>query len=424
MEKELFLYTETIKGTFLIYNVDREKFDTAQLCPLNGRKFFMVNGYEPNVQGMLEYANDFKTFCDQMKNDKISIDYKKYYSHYDAVKMIFKRFCKGRYEHHEKISFSEFLWFNKCPNGGQMYCKAGTYQCYGYDMKKFYASILNDENFLIPTKQGKECIIKNISKETLEFGFYRCQIVSNNSDFSKLFMFSADNIYCVYSLIQAFKYQEEFNVSIKMINDGLPNAYIYDSDCLVSASSIFDSWYNKLIQLNDRYPKNKLVKILMTYLWGCLNESNTENWTLEKKNNFKGKIDTTPRNKYMIYEQHFKSSKNMYFEIIDTEQPVKFNIRLKPFITSYGRNIISDIAYKNLEHVVRIQTDNITYDIPINHNIPNFAEEDKTTGYIKFDNVNKYHKLCKCAVILQPIIQSWNKKKWFHKFYFKKIYKL
>ena len=49
------------------------------------------------------------------------------------------------------------------------------------------------------------------------------------------------------------------------------------------------------------------------------------------------------------------------------------------------------MAIKNIEHVIRIQTDSISFDKAIDINDDGYALEDKTTGLIHWDTVNSYH---------------------------------
>ena len=50
-----------------------------------------------------------------------------------------------------------------------------------------------------------------------------------------------------------------------------------------------------------------------------------------------------------------------YYELIDTDNPYKFNIRLMPFLTAFARNKISRLANKDIDNVVRIHTDSCTF---------------------------------------------------------------
>ena len=65
----------------------------------------------------------------------------------------------------------------------------------------------------------------------------------------------------------------------------------------------------------------------------------------------------------------------------------EFQFRLKAFLTDFGRVKIAKIALQNIDNVVRIQTDSITFDKPIVLNINNFAIDEKKCG--KFEIVNR-----------------------------------
>ena len=101
----------------------------------------------------------------------------------------------------------------------------------------------------------------------------------------------------------------------------------------------------------------------------------------------------TDEYKYKIIDVCINEDNTLYYKVIDVQKPYKYNVRLKPFITAWGRIQTARIALQNLDNVIRIHTDGITYDKPITTDLPNFIPEKKTTGLIQFDNVNKYYKL-------------------------------
>ena len=71
-----------------------------------------------------------------------------------------------------------------------------------------------------------------------------------------------------------------------------------------------------------------------------------------------------------------------------------YNSRIKAFLPSVARNKVAELAMTDLEHVIRIQTDNCCFDRP--QNISKYDDlklEDKTTGKIYFRNCNKYIKV-------------------------------
>ena len=61
---------------------------------------------------------------------------------------------------------------------------------------------------------------------------------------------------------------------------------------------------------------------------------------------------------------------------------------------SYSRNKIAKIALRDIDNVIRIQTDNVVFkkeqDIK---DVPDLTLEDKTSGKIHWKNVNKYYKI-------------------------------
>ena len=65
----------------------------------------------------------------------------------------------------------------------------------------------------------------------------------------------------------------------------------------------------------------------------------------------------------------------------------EYQFRLKAFLTDFGRVKIAKIALQNIDNVVRIQTDSITFDSPIILTIYNFAIDEKKTG--KFQILNR-----------------------------------
>lgn len=55
-----------------------------------------------------------------------------------------------------------------------------------------------------------------------------------------------------------------------MIDDYDYNAYTYKFDDLISGKNIFKNWFKMLEQLREAFPKTKLIKLLMSSLWGTL----------------------------------------------------------------------------------------------------------------------------------------------------------
>ena len=131
--------------------------------------------------------------------------------------------------------------------------------------------------------------------------------------------------------------------------------------------------------------------MLISSCWGVLSQSNTMNKTeqqIEDEDIDVGDID----HKYDIIDE-IETKNSKYFVLINNDNPYRYNIRLKCWLTAYGRNFMANLSYPHLKHLVRVHTDNLTFDKPINFNDPYFLPEEKTTGLIHWENNGKYKKL-------------------------------
>jgi hypothetical protein len=85
-------------GTFRVWSSTTEKISTLPMLPLGDgklRKFIMLThkDNEATDEYLKEYANNFKRWCDELKNSILNIDYSNYYSDYTAVSCTFNRYC-------------------------------------------------------------------------------------------------------------------------------------------------------------------------------------------------------------------------------------------------------------------------------------------------------------------------------------------
>jgi hypothetical protein len=103
----------------------------------------------------------------------------------------------------------------------------------------------------------------------------------------------------------------------------------------------------------------------------------------------------------------FKSSEKDYYKIQCMTQPYRHNLRLKSFLTAYGRVKITEVALSNLDGCIRIHTDGIVFNMKMKDNTMNLIKqdkfiklinEDKTTGKINWKGVNCYTCLSSCSV--------------------------
>jgi hypothetical protein len=306
--------------------------------------------------------------------------------------MTFKRLCKGKYEDHEPIDATESKWIEATHNGGLTYCNSGVHNSFGYDFSAFYPTLMGQYKFILPHKKGTEQFITEIPDKIL-LGFYRVKITSEHKHATKLFAFSPDHVYNNISLSHAFELQEEYNFEIELIIDDKPNAYIYPNG--VRSSTIFGVWVDKLSKIKLKYPKNKLIKHLLSSLWGTLSQTNNIFKTWDEIEQEGLKIGMGSGYDYKIID--YKAEKD-YYKLQCMAEPYRHNIRLKSFLTAYGRVKIAEVAQTNINDCIRIHTDGIVFNKPMKEKFIGLIKEDKTTGKINWKGVNCYTCLSSCSV--------------------------
>jgi len=352
-----------------------------------------MKGYEDEdpEQCVINYATDFKKWVKELK--ECDIDYTKYFCHFSATKRTFRRFCgqeiRSTIDSMPAITFQEDGFFDNCYLGGAMYLapeyKNQAVQTYGYDFSANYPSLMASEDFKVPTVAPTYETITKVPKKFI-LGIYRVIVSCDDPDFRKVFTFSKKHHYTSYSLNWALELQERFNVVLTPIIDNQPNAMKYKR--FINGQRMFGSWYNKLMFVKKKYPKNKLVKHLLSSLWGTLSKKNTQ-----FKSCTEFAADKEFQKTHLIKEHHFKANGSEYYEIVPINNLYDCNIRLKPFITSCAQVNIGRVILDNIDSFVRCHTDNACFTQPIDHTqYERLIPEDKTSGMITWKNVNSYHK--------------------------------
>lgn len=401
------VYYKLSTNSFRIY--DGETIFNNKFIPADCSVFYMPtkNNYEADDNSLIKYYKDIKNASEEIKasNEYKDFDYispfimkdGSFYnrSHCRNIKTMFSMKASKDWNKHEVINIIEASWFEKSYNAGLQYIEPGEYKCYGYDFNKFYPRILGDKrfsDFQIPIKQGKEYILKELPAE-LQFGFYRINIICENPNFKKVFSFSKSNVYTHYSVkfLYELNKKHSFNIDFQLIQDNSPNAYLYDNENIIYSKDIFNNWFRCIINLKKKYPKNILVKFISSSLWGYLSTKKTLCIEEDEINNYNCSFDNDAD--YKIIDIVTNEDGSEYYKLLDINNPYQYNIRLKPFITSYGRNKTARVALRMIENVIRIHTDGVCFNKQADFKCENLLPEDKTTGNILFKNINNYINL-------------------------------
>ena len=320
----------------------------------------------------------------------------------------------------DPVTWDEYLFYEQTYNGATMYCEPGEYDCLGYDFKMSYPTILASQtivnettrDFYFAVKKSSPTKLKALPKR-LELGLYRVNIKCDDTQFLKIFNLKYDtNMYTHTDIMFCRKHKKRFNIKMKLVIDDEPNALIYsnlnkvgDQRMTLNGKHIFKPWYDRLKDLKEELPNNGLIKLMSSSIWGYLSKINkryySEDEILEKE--IKCDYDDDEDIDYLCLREKDDKEGGTDYMLINKEQPYSKNYRLKPFITSFQRSLIAEIAIDvGIDKIVRINTDNITFDkakltkkdLNILENIsPTFIKETKTTGMFNIKHINKFEPL-------------------------------
>ncbi len=395
---DYYIYFNLNNGKFRLYDSRSKTITTVDNLPSEkgAKTFSLTKPYTTTDTEIIRYVEDFDISCDQLlDNDIFSFNYKFAYNHNVAVMNFFNQTSKGKIDHHKEQTETEYKWSKKCRNSAPLYCNKGTYQCYGYDFSFNHGTIMAKSALTIPTRKGKEYFLDCFDKHNLDIGYYRVKITSNHEDIDKVFYFSAEHIYTNIDLQFVIENKKKFKFKIELIIDDEPNAYLYNNDYVESTSSIFNDWYDILVKLRKAFPKNILVKFMCSSLHGQFASANTITKSKEQVKEEGLNICYSDDADYKIvsYENYNFGEKELY-ELLNNRKPYKHNLRLQSFLMSECRVRMANIVMHDIKNVVRIHTDNVTFkDVDPKFKIEGFKPETKTTGLIKWHNVNKSERL-------------------------------
>jgi hypothetical protein len=370
------------------------KFHTEKNLPVdeNINKFSMFKGYDGSDDGLREFCKDFNIWRNELKSFDISILYTKYYNHHSATFETFKRLSGYKEDklRERRVKKLEGIWVNKCFNAGLTYFKEPM-KCmsYGYDFKLQYPSCLASKKFKVPLKEGSELTINDLQKEKkLKYGMYRVRITSDNKHVKKVFKFSPNHTYTHYSLKFAMKHKELFNFNIELVDNGQPNAYVYDECDLISGKEYFGNWFDNILKMRRKFPKNKLVKNMGSSLWGLICEYKKFNVTRDDLFS-----DYSDESKYTMTEK-INFGNEDYYVLKDLDDPYENDLaRIKPFLTSFARNKTAEVVMCDLENVVRVHTDGVAFiNVDPKPDFPLLESEEKTSGMINWISLVKHPK--------------------------------
>ncbi len=380
------------------------------------RNYSMTASYEATDQDLLRFRDDLKRLndlvLDKLYHSKVSkkwfrINVFNYNTLNEAVlNTVIVNSDQTKLKKVPKINFREFCVFNNCLSAGLMTIDKDLLEkpikCFGYDYSKYYYNIM--KKIQIPICAPEYKTIETIDFNKLGFGIYRCKIDCTNKDFWQCFNFNKTHHYTHNTIKTLYQYKDLYDIKFKLLEvDEEYNYNVVQYTKTIELKQLFNDWFAIMDDMIVRCPGNWLSKSYVSQAWGSICKfkkikvtgDNIEDYDWNHMNKM------TYKNQYEYY--NYKTDKGIY-QLIKSNDPFNSVLaRMKPFITEYARlyifNFISEHGLAN--NVIRIQTDGIVFKKKYNFNqliYPPITEA-KSTGYIKFYNLNSYFHVCKSCNI-------------------------
>jgi len=340
------LYENESFGTLIKYQKYPEK---------SGYRLFPV--YDKNVDLIKEY-DDYIEMADNVKSlTNGDVNMYKLGSLNDSILYEFNK----RTPDLEISDFpvSQMTWIQNAKRGPLQYSSATEKnpieaECKTYDVNSFYPYLLSSEDFRFPIEPGKFKTVDKVKFKRL--AIYRCKVLGKVNPF--LFKKNPTDYYINSELKTALEYGYE----IELIQDGKPNALIFDN--VVDGHYIFGEYINYFYEIKKLGDKSKLhsIKRFLSELLGALVEGAKEHhYTYQPDSNFTihndkiiRKINPTTKGTHMTFLQQDKQYKTPYWII-------------QSFLYAYARNTLPKYYDSQVDSVVRVFVDSFTLTADYEH---------------------------------------------------------
>ncbi|GET67229.1 uncharacterized protein OCT59_000267 [Rhizophagus irregularis] len=243
----------------------------------------------------------------------------------------------------------EAEWLSDAMMGGLIWA-VNEWKGYGrqYDATSLYPSI-QQSNVNFPIRQGKFQTLNDFvdHRGYALYGLFHAKVSGNNI----LFRQNKRGIYTFIDLQRAKK----LGLNIQLIQDGKPNALIYDREARIPGTVIFGEYVHFLFKIkNQGGVAGRVAKRVLNTLWGAL---------CQRKRNYKT-LTADQTDPFTFPEGHTLDSiipvgsDQWRFQFTNPGNPFKGEYpRIAPFLLARGRKITSEAIQPYKDKVRHIHTD-------------------------------------------------------------------
>src|SRR3990170_4569949 len=305
--------------------------------------------YETLEEAYQRIHEERDTFLQVTKRFGLGIDISYHNWSYNRTALwLFERLSVG-ISPNEPLDSIKAKWISDAMMGGLIWAK-NDWHDFGrqYDVTSLYPSI-QQSNANFPIRQGKFQILKDFidHRGYALYGLFHAKVSGNNI----LFRQNKREVYTFIDLQRAKK----LGLNIQLIQDGKPNALIYDRDARIPGTVIFGEYVQFLFKIkNQGGVAGRVAKRILNTLWGalCQKKRNYKTLTADNQDSF-----TFPEGE--ILDSIIPVGKDQWrFQFTNLGNSFKGEYpRIALFLLAHGRKITSEILKSYKDKVRRIHTD-------------------------------------------------------------------
>jgi hypothetical protein len=339
----------------------RSKSLSGKWCFISVEKNRSTGKYETLEEAYIRIHEERDILLQESKKLGLTIDLFMCHGSYKKVTLWLFEKLSIAISANEPLDPIEAKWISDTMMGGIIWAD-NNWEGYGrqYDETSLYPSI-QQSALTFPISKGKFQTLKDITNHRGYnlYGIFRAT-VEYKKDIAPLFRYNKHNKYTHIDLSRA----KALGLQISLIQDGSPNALIYEKETRVPGNVLFGEYVNFLFKLKNMGGIiSRVAKRILNTLWGALCQRNKSyhDVSLESsefdfpEGEVLNSIIPTGDSRWVF---QFSNPGNLF----KGEYP-----RIAPFLLAQGRKIISEQVEPYKDKVRRIHTDGfILEEDPIN----------------------------------------------------------
>ena len=280
----------------------------------------------------------------------------------------------------EPLDPQEAKWISDTMRGGLIWAK-NEWKGHGrqYDFTSMYPYLL--QKYFFPIKKGKfdvipDYIYNNRGNMISYYGIFHAE-VELQEDMRSVFSYSKINKYTHHDLNNA----RALGLKYTLIQDGTPNALIYDSKAIYPGAVMFGAIVEFLFKIkSEGGPAGQIAKRIINIIWGALSQRSY-------KHELEDDSFEIPEGA-IIESLHSVEYRRVSFKLSYPDKLFRGEYpRIAPFLTALARKKVSEEIQPHKDKVRRIHTDGFVLEedsesLPL-INCPEDAS--MTLGALKFE---------------------------------------